>query len=107
MINSTLLKTTTQLTSDLSRQQEEYSILLNEMKKENENQREEIKRVKEECNNINKQSEAKMKFLEGKYEKEMESVKKENEERIKNIESQFERILHEYQERIKNSDNHS
>ena len=105
MINSTLLKTTTQLTSDLSRQQEEYSILLNEMKKENENQREEIKRVKEECNNINKQSEAKMKFLEEKYEKEMESVKKENEERIKNIENQFERILHEYQERIKNSDN--
>lgn len=48
MINSTLLKTTAEISSEMTKQREEFKLLFSDMKKEIERQKEELKTMKEE-----------------------------------------------------------
>ena len=48
MINSTLLKTTAEISSKMTKQREEFKLLFSDMKKEIERQKEELKTMKEE-----------------------------------------------------------
>ena len=81
MINSTLVKTTTDLTSEMAKQKEEYSFLLNSIKEQfvkNENQLEQIMKEKVE---MKTQFEEREKI----FEEQCESMKKQEEEIEKQI----------------------
>ena len=100
MINSTLLKTTTELTSELSKEREIYSEQFNEMKKTLEEERTKITRIEEEAEHRMKENEKRNEEHRIRYEQEIEHLKITNEERIRNIEERFEKIIKNYEEII-------
>lgn len=88
MINSTLLKTTTQLTSEVTKMKEDFSTLFSEMKQRFDEQQEEIQKIKKEENErkllleeeMNKMREE----IEKSKEKEKSPIQKIEEKDIKN-----------------------
>lgn len=98
-INETLLKTTIQLTSEVTRIKEEYSILFAQMKQR---QDEEIMKMKENEEKRAKNFEheiAKMREEELKREKEFYKMKEEQERRVKIFKEEIERMKEEDQKR--------
>ena len=91
-LNSTLAKTTLQLTSESYVQKKEYSELFAEMKNKFEEQSEELRKMKEEENERKEE-----------YEKEIEKIKKDFEQRLAKIEEKYEQFYNKQKKLIEDS----
>lgn len=92
MINSTLLKTTTQLTSEVAKMKEDFSIMFSQMtQKFNEQQ--------EELNKIRKIENKKAKIREELFEQEMNKMKEKEDEREKIFQNELNKMKEEEKKR--------
>lgn len=100
MINSTLLKTTKQLTSEMNRIREEYSNIFKNMKQEIEVEKQNIQKLRSETFQERQKYEMLQKQLQTQYNDEIERLKKENEQRNQQQEKKFKQMKEDYEQNI-------
>ena len=98
MINSTLLKTTSEMLSEVSKMKAEYSKNIFEMKELFREQQEEIQRVKKEYLNMKKQEEEQNEERRRIFEKEIERMKEEMNKQRNEFESELQQMKNKQNE---------
>lgn len=101
MINSTLLKTTKEITSEMTKQKLEYEQLFTKMITEIENQKQEIKDMKEKELLRIKEQENQERIRIKIIKEELEEIKKENAKQIKEMKEEFQKMIEEHKKIIK------
>ena len=104
-INSTLLKTTIQLTSEVTKIKEEFSSLIYQMKQQQEEEFSKMKENEEQRQTIFEEEMAKMKEEEKKREMEFLKMKEDDEKRKKLFEEEFRKMKEEVNRKQKEMDN--
>ena len=98
MINSTLLKTTSEILSEMSKMKAEYSKNIFEMKELFREQQEEIQRVKKEYLNMKEQEEKRNEERERLFEQEIKQMKDEMKKQRTEFESELQRMKNKQNE---------
>ena len=95
MINSTLLKTTTEITSEMNKKKEEIKYLFEDMKKEFEKQKKELIEIKEEEKKRIEEIERRYEERMNRMNNEFEQIKEENKKQLEILQKENERMKEE------------